>query len=129
MRHAVQRHRQRHPRLEQVGQLLRERRQFLQLRLALLLHLLAQRRRQERQQIHLLAVAFFSGRARLGHIHGHREQPEPLDLRQGRRAVRHLQDALDQFTAAAACFIGKFRHNFIYLKPPPDESFKCAART
>ena len=67
MRHAVQRHRQRHAGVEQVRQLLRERGQFLQLRFAFLSKLRAQRRRQEREQIHVLPVALLAagGCARL----------------------------------------------------------------
>ena len=112
MRHAVERDRQRHAGLEQVGQLLGERRQFLQLGLALLLQLRAQCRRQERQKIRLLSGAFLPAAApALAVSTAIGNKSEPLDLRQGRRPVGHVQDALDEFAAAPARPIGKFCHN------------------
>ena len=116
MRHAVERYRQRHAGLEQVRQLLCERGQLLQLRLALLLQLRAQRRRQERKNINFLLQpgAVACRRARLGRVHGNRKKSEPLDLRQRRRPVRHVKDALDQLAAAPTRLVGEFRHNSHY---------------
>ena len=64
-------------------------------------------------------------RARLGRFHGDGKKPEPLDLRQRRRPVGHVEHALDEFAAAPARLVGKFRHNLtINLKPSLGESCK-----
>ena len=88
IRHAVERGGQRHPGLEQVGKLLRERGQLLQLRLAPLLQPFAQRFRQKARQIHFLSRAARGGRGGLAGVHGDGEQAEPLDLQRRRRAGR-----------------------------------------
>jgi len=112
----LERDRQRHSRLEQVRQLLRERRQLLQLRFPFLLQLRPQRRRQKRHQTGFLPVTFaIQNRARPGRIHGDGKKSEPLDLQQCRRTIGDFEDTLNQFTAAAARFIGKFRHNLIII--------------
>ena len=99
------------PDFSRLASCVRERRQLLQFRLALLLQLLAKRRRQERKQIHFLTGAFLARRrARPRRFHGNGKKPEALDLRQGRRPVGHFQDALDEFAAAAARLVRKFCH-------------------
>ena len=112
MRHAVKRHRQRHAGVEEVRQLLGERRQFLQPRFAFLLKLRAHRRWQKREQIHFFPVALLAvgRRAAFGGVHRNGEKPEPLDLHQRRRTVGHLQNAFDQFAGAAPGLVGKLRH-------------------
>ena len=127
IRHALKRRGQRHSGLEQIRQLLGERGQFLQFRLALLLPLGTQGRRQERKEIHFCANALvIHHRAALGSVHRHRKKSEPFDLRQCRRAIGDVQNALDQFTTAAAGPIRKLRHSFLYLKPLPVKSFNHA---
>ena len=86
--------------------MLRERRQFLQFRLALFFELRAERLRQERREIHAFFRALAAGgRARLGCVHGDGKKSEALNLRQRRRAVGHFDNTFHQFTAAAARFI------------------------
>ena len=85
MGHAVQRHRQRHAGLEQVRQLLCERRQLLQPRFAFLLQLCAQRGRQERHQVHIFLRGLGAVyRAGFGRVHRNGEKAEALDLRDRR---------------------------------------------
>ncbi len=125
IRHAVERGGQRHSCLKQVGKLLRERGQLLQLRLAPLLQPVAQRFRQEPRQIHFLSRAARGGRGGLAGVHGDGEQAEPLDLGDGGGPVGGLQNALDHFAGALAGLVGKLRHNVLYLKPFEAESFKA----
>ncbi len=72
------------------------------LRFALLLNCARNAGGRKREQIHFLPVALAVGRrARLRRIHRDGKKPEPLDLRQRRRTVGHVEDALDQFAACA----------------------------
>ncbi len=114
MSHAVERDRQRHPGMKQIGELLREGRQLLELRFALALQNGAQRRRQQALQIAAFALGPLGCRrsrdAGLGGIHHKGEKPEAFDLDQGRGAIGDFQHSLDGFTGATAGFIGKLRH-------------------
>ena len=73
MRHAVQRHGQRHAGVEQVGQLLGEGGQFLELGLALLGQRRAHARWQKGAPVRLARACPFGGggdRAAFGRVHG-----------------------------------------------------------
>ena len=76
----------------------------------------AQRRRQERRANPSSArrVCRLAAAPALADVHRNRKKSEPLDLRQRRRPVGHFQNALDQFAAAPARLVGKFRHNSDY---------------
>ena len=102
MSHAIERDRQGHARVQQIGQLLGEGGQFLQLWLALLGHHHAQAFRQQPAPIPLAARGTIRRRryrAAFGGIHGNRKQPQPLDLDQRRRSIGDLQDPFDEFAA------------------------------
>ena len=115
MRHAVERDGERHAGLEQIRQLLGEGGHLLHLGLAF-----ARQHRRARTTATRRTIRFSSppayrrdgGRA-LGGIHRHGEKPESLNLRQRRGAIRHVQDALDDFARTSPGFVGKLCHKLV----------------
>jgi hypothetical protein len=63
-------------------------------------------------------------RARLRIVHRYREKSEPLDLRQRRRTVCHVEHALDNFARAPFRSIGKFRHKWSQCKTAGSRKFQ-----
>ena len=116
MRHAVQRHGQWHARLQQVGHLLRECGQLLQLGFALTIQERTQCRRQKACGGRRFASGplCFGGSRVLGCVHRDGKKTEPFDLQQGRRAVRHVEDTLHDFAGLAPRLVGKLGHKTIH---------------
>ena len=91
VRHAVERHGQRHARLEKVGQLLGERRQFLELGLALLRHRRPQGRRHQGAHV---AAAAGSRVAQRRQRHRPGEHPPPPERGRGVQSASGLPNGL-----------------------------------
>ena len=114
--HAVERHGQGHAGLDQVGQLIGEGGQLLELGLALLVEVPPEGRRQHglpRFYSHGRPVGSGGSRNRgraFRHFDHNREQAEPLNLRQRGRAVGDLQHARHHLARAAPGLVRKLSH-------------------
>ena len=113
MGHAVERDGQRHAWIEEVGQLLGESGQFLELGLALLREGDTQGGRKQRLPFDFTAGTSLGGQrhdAGFGCVHSHREEAQAFNLDQRRRTIGNLEHALDDFTGPAPGLVRELWH-------------------
>src|SRR6266851_952833 len=97
--------------MKQVGQLLSESGQFLELGFALLRERDLQGRRQKGAPI-TFAGGTVGGRRSpaFGGLDGDREHPLAVNLKEGGRAIGNVQHALNYFTTSPTGLVRKLRH-------------------